>query len=367
MNHPSDDRLSAGWLAQVLRDRGMPTPGPQEARRLVRELDAQQRREVVRALERLALGSDDAEEMELMSLAWRSVSPATVQALHRAGADLDASGALSMFRQHPAAVAAVSRALGEGPQAEAAVEELRGYAAPWQRPPDAVSDEPAGPDEGQDTGPPGRHAPSRAREALAEDADEGEDGDDRGAGRTGQTQAPQHGAGARPPAAFSAPEPRPGRPVRPQARAYSSSAAIVFELDTLRAPDEAGPRHTVSIEAAGGRGGEGYDWADKIIFQCTLRELPQVTACLMGWTRELEFRGHGVGQDKRLLMRHQGDSVYVRLLQGRRSVSLPVHRDDLYAIVLVCLRALSANDPDVPIPALLEVIRQLALARQAAG
>jgi hypothetical protein len=89
-------------------------------------------------------------------------------------------------------------------------------------------------------------------------------------------------------------------------------------------------RRVVMIEGAdsNGEADSGYNWADKIMFQVDLRELPTMLAMLLGWQDEGEFRFHGQKKDKTLRVEHQQQGLYVELRQTGCKLGVPVSEPD---------------------------------------
>lgn len=345
-------RLNAGWLAHVLRHRGLPCPDGQGLQRIVAELEPGHRDQVVSALQRLGSGSDDGQDMELMARLWRCVHPATTEAFSRAGLRLTVSQVLTMLQLHPGAWATVNQARLDSPEGEQARDELRRWAPVPVAPP--VAPAPPSSAEKCTQEPDVAKAVRQAQAPWRESMGAGEEPNRTPAGRDKRT-----GAAASPPAPASSSHDALPRAERPKARVFSAKAAAVFELDLLRTEPGEAPRYTMSIEATHGRAGHAYDWDDKIVFQLAARELPQVMGVLLGVRPAVEFRGHGPAQDKSLRLEHQGASVYLRLGQGRRLIALPIDQADLYAVTMVGLQALASNDPGVPVEAKLAVLLQL--------
>lgn len=144
---------------------------------------------------------------------------------------------------------------------------------------------------------------------------------------------------------------------------YGQAAALKIELDTLRASDRQDEfQYTVSIEGATKRkGGGGYDWAGKVPFQLTRRELPLMAAFLLGFSTEtLEFKNHGPATNKFLTVAEQRGNLFVRLGQtGRAPVPVPVEPADVYAWGELCIVALQLNRPTVGVEAQLALLRRV--------
>jgi hypothetical protein len=145
-----------------------------------------------------------------------------------------------------------------------------------------------------------------------------------------------------------------------QVKVYGKSAALTCEPAPVRGRNsepEGHGLHTIIIEGANARGDGTYDWADKTIFACSLGELPQLLAVLLGWLPEVEFKFHGERSDKQLLLRHQEHGLYVRLRESNAVIGVPVAQPDRYALAMLVLNAMVANEPHRDASAVLKVCR----------
>lgn len=142
---------------------------------------------------------------------------------------------------------------------------------------------------------------------------------------------------------------------------YAKSAALKIELATLRAGEATGNVvYTVQIDAARARG-EGYDWQAKVPFQFTRRELPLLTAFLLGMSgQKLTLSNHGPNTDKHLEVEDQGANLFVKVrITGRAPVALPVMAPDVFAWGELCLVALHLNRPTLGTDAHLALLRRM--------
>lgn len=147
---------------------------------------------------------------------------------------------------------------------------------------------------------------------------------------------------------------------RRQSKVFGQSAALTWEIAALADQEpQQHPLCTVMIEAAAGDGTGRYRWDEKVVFMLTLRELPQVLCVLMGWSSELEFKFHGKQKKKALVIEHQDHGLYVRLTDGRQRLSVPVLDEDRYALSMLVLSALCANEPTLDAQAVLAVCRAM--------
>lgn len=161
-------------------------------------------------------------------------------------------------------------------------------------------------------------------------------------------------------AALPATAPPPSTAQRRQSKVFGKSAALTWEIAALADQEpQQHPLCTVMIEAAAGDGAGRYRWDEKVVFMLTLRELPQVLCVLMGWSTELEFKFHGKLKKKALVIEHQEHGLHVRLTDGRQRLSVPVLDEDRYALSMLVLSALCANEPTLDSQAVLAVCRAM--------
>ncbi len=151
-------------------------------------------------------------------------------------------------------------------------------------------------------------------------------------------------------------------------RIFASKAALKVELDILRKGTEGDtPQYTVLIEMApAARGGGSFDWARKVPFQFTKRELPLLTAVLLGYSGSpLKCGNHGPAGDKFLEIRDQGGSFFVKLSQAGKSIAMPVGAPDVHAWAQICLTALKLNAPQVDGASHLALLRRVGVMHSA--
>lgn len=142
---------------------------------------------------------------------------------------------------------------------------------------------------------------------------------------------------------------------------YASSAALKIELATLRTGEASGAlQYTVQIDAARSKA-NGYDWHSKVPFQFTRRELPLVTAFLLGMSgKKLTLSNHGPNTDKHFEVDDQGAHLFVKVrLSGRPPIALPVQAADVFGWGELCLVALQLNRPSLGTDGHLALLRRI--------
>lgn len=142
---------------------------------------------------------------------------------------------------------------------------------------------------------------------------------------------------------------------------YAKSAALKIELATLRAGEASGAlQYTVQIDAARSKG-SGYDWQSKVPFQFTRRELPLLTAFLLGMSgKSLTLSNHGPNTDKHFEVEDQGANLFVKVrLSGRAPIALPVQAADVFGWGELCLVALQLNRPSIGTDGHLALLRRM--------
>jgi hypothetical protein len=140
---------------------------------------------------------------------------------------------------------------------------------------------------------------------------------------------------------------------------YGGKAAMKVELDTLRSDVEESVRYTVQVEMASATAPRTYDWTKKIAFQFTRRELPLLAVRLLGYSAgPLRLTNHGPDHDKQIEIRDQGNSMFVVMKQGARTLALPVEPADVYQWLAIALVALQKNHPELDGTLLLELVKR---------
>lgn len=149
---------------------------------------------------------------------------------------------------------------------------------------------------------------------------------------------------------------------------YAAKTAMKVELDVLRAAEDEPSRLTVQIELAPARAPRAFDWAQKIPFQFTRRELPLLGAMLMGYAGDsLVLTNHGPDHDKRLELHLQGSTLYVKLRQGARTLAMPVEAADLFGWVAITVTALKNHHDALDSASLFEILKRTGALHAAAS
>ncbi len=151
-------------------------------------------------------------------------------------------------------------------------------------------------------------------------------------------------------------------------RIFASKAALKVELDILRkASDGDTPTYTVLIEMAPvAKEGGSFEWARKVPFQFTKKELPLLAAVLLGYARSpLKCGNHGPAGDKFLEVREQGRSFFVKLGQAGKFIAMPVEAPDVHAWAQICLIALKLNAPELDGASHLALLRRIGMMHDA--
>ncbi len=147
---------------------------------------------------------------------------------------------------------------------------------------------------------------------------------------------------------------------RRQVKVFGKTAALTWETAPMRGRSADAPLlTTVMIEGAAARSDGTFAWNDKVVFACTARELPQLLAVLMGWISEIEFGFHGGDVRKKLHIEHQGHGIFVRLQGPGATHAVPVEDADRYALAMLVLHAMTANEPLRDAQAILAVCRDV--------
>lgn len=149
---------------------------------------------------------------------------------------------------------------------------------------------------------------------------------------------------------------------------YAGKAAMKVELDVLRGGEGETSRLTVQMELAPASGPRSYDWARKIPFQFTRKELPLLGSMLMGYAGDtLILTNHGPEHDKRLELHQQAGMMFVKLRQGPKTLAMPVDAADLYGWVALSITALKSHHEALDSGALFEMLKRVGALHAAAS
>lgn len=147
------------------------------------------------------------------------------------------------------------------------------------------------------------------------------------------------------------------RSEQPRYKVFGVKAGAVFELDTLTSS-----LATVSIEMAKCVNPRQYDWANKIAFQLTRKELPQFVGMLAGAAKpntKLEFKGHGDEHDKNLRITQQSGNLLLTIGQKQTLLSVQIGIPDTFHLIALCMRALAKNDSHLDSQTILELCKSV--------
>ncbi|WP_095158113.1 hypothetical protein [Pseudomonas sp. Irchel 3E13] len=120
---------------------------------------------------------------------------------------------------------------------------------------------------------------------------------------------------------------------------YGGSCALKFELGKNAAGE------TVLCIDGANKGGESFDWADKLIFQVTPRETTLFLCAVMGLVPSFEAANHGSKRSKSLTLKNQLDKgvLFLKMQAPKRSVLVPITPDKVFELGCLTMRVLSAQ------------------------
>ena len=119
----------------------------------------------------------------------------------------------------------------------------------------------------------------------------------------------------------------------------SRAAAMTIEPETNRQG-----RHTVSIDAAARRGSTA-DWQNKIRFQFTALELPELAAVMLGLLHEAHFEYHGDDRKKHVHIYRKEENMLFNISHAQRVFTISVPPGSAYMIGAAVLEQMKANNP----------------------
>lgn len=123
---------------------------------------------------------------------------------------------------------------------------------------------------------------------------------------------------------------------------FGQKAALTVEASTTRHD-----RHTVTLDTAAAKSRLVYDWANKIIFQFTVDELPILAAVLMGVIPEFEFKFHGAkgSNNKSALVSRKDNGILVKLSEGAKFHVVTAPPGAAYHFCSLVMSQLHAESP----------------------
>ncbi len=119
-------------------------------------------------------------------------------------------------------------------------------------------------------------------------------------------------------------------------KVFGNTHALTFEATDTRATDKKTSIPTLNIEGAK-KAGSSFDWKNKMIFQFTPAELPELAKVLLGYASKVEFGQHGAENDKFFSIEKQAKNFFIRVgMSGRlHPVPMPLAQGfDLQCLVL---------------------------------
>ena len=130
------------------------------------------------------------------------------------------------------------------------------------------------------------------------------------------------------------------KPPQYQHHVYGKSAA--FEVyDSLNQAD----KRVVCVDCAKSASQGRYDWPNKMVFMCTLDEMSQICAVLLGYSNGVEFKFHGTDKNKSLAIRYDTDANLL-LEMNTAGFAATVRIQSIYdrlAVTTLFLRLLAEN------------------------
>ncbi len=124
---------------------------------------------------------------------------------------------------------------------------------------------------------------------------------------------------------------------------YAQSAAL--SVEGVQLENRSG--YVVRLEAARRiSDSKNYDWASKIALQVTLREFPDVMACLLGHLDAVEFEYHGEQKNKgyRIVKNPDNAGLLFELFSAKDGrVRVPALPSDQFSVSVLALRYFQRN------------------------
>lgn len=137
---------------------------------------------------------------------------------------------------------------------------------------------------------------------------------------------------------------------------YSELTAL--SVQGLQTKDKRG--FTLQFEAARRlANSKHYDWENKLALQVSLRELPDVMACLLGYVEQVEFQYHGNRRDKgyRIRANTEKPGLLFELFSGSDGKFLvPALPADQFAVSALALTYFQRNYGGLSTESLLSIL-----------
>tara|TARA_Y100000780_G_scaffold178995_1_gene164308 strand:+ start:23242 stop:23793 length:552 start_codon:yes stop_codon:yes gene_type:complete len=146
-----------------------------------------------------------------------------------------------------------------------------------------------------------------------------------------------------------------------QIKLYGKSSA--FQFSGCKTKDG---RSTVFIESAmrcnpNNPQDKTYQWGDKIMFQVTFNELPELIAVLSGFKSELKMDNHGGESRKFLEIVKQERNFFFKMgAKDKPLRACPITFIDAHQCALLCLNQYSENFPNINSNTIVGYIKNLA-------
>ena len=128
-------------------------------------------------------------------------------------------------------------------------------------------------------------------------------------------------------------------------RLFGNTAAHTLEVSSHRRAGNFLGVGVVSIESARATK-EGFDWSNKLTFQLTPEEMPEIIAVLLGIRQKATFNNHGTDRNKGLSFRNQDDGLQVVATWRGDVYPIPVKRPVMYYLLDLFCRAMAHGNPD---------------------
>ncbi|MCP4589075.1 hypothetical protein [Pseudoalteromonas sp.] len=146
-----------------------------------------------------------------------------------------------------------------------------------------------------------------------------------------------------------------------QIKLYGKSSA--FQFSGCKTKDG---RNSVFIESAmrsnpNNPQDKTYLWGDKIMFQATFNELPQLIAVLTGFMPSIKMDNHGGESRKFLEIERQDRNFFFKMgAKDKPLRACPITFIDAHQCALLCLDQYAANFPNVSSNTIVSLIKGLA-------